>query len=366
MLSVLSVEIIVRNEIEFNNKRDVLFDHCREIRCDEFMNVSVALCTYNGVDYLELQLESILKQTRPPDEVIISDDCSDDGTVALAQDYAEQHPDTIQILKSETNLGVTKNFERAIEACEGDLIALADQDDYWHEDKLERQVDAYEQTGAELVCHDSYIVTDDNIKTNHATKTLWSSVRGGHEPLSATNPDLAMTELLKRNFVQGSTALLSSRFTEKILPIPECANHDYYVAVFAAILGGIYDMDARLMNYRQHSNQDVGVSRTIRERLSKEFSKELTDYEQSVCFWGDVLCKVEKMDCAIDVDYQKELNDDLKKRYQYSKHRKKMHDPSEKFPNQIISLYNNISGYVQYGHPVMSFMDLLKTIVEKE
>src|SRR6266550_1879624 len=96
------------------------------------------MCTYNGSLYLREQLDSIMRQTRLPDELVICDDCSVDETRQIIEDFASVAPFPVHLHVNEQNLGSTKNFEKAISLCEGDAIALADQDDVWNPFKLDR------------------------------------------------------------------------------------------------------------------------------------------------------------------------------------------------------------------------------------
>lgn len=101
------------------------------------MRLSVVLCTYNGARYLEQQLASIASQTRLPDEMIICDDRSSDGTVDILKNFALGARFPVQLYLNERNLGSTGNFEKAIGLSSGDIIFPCDQDDYWHPQKLE-------------------------------------------------------------------------------------------------------------------------------------------------------------------------------------------------------------------------------------
>ena len=92
------------------------------------MKVSIALCTYNGSEFLGEQLASFLTQTRLPDEIVVCDDCSLDSTVQILDDFAAHAPFPVRIYRNEKNLRSTKNFEQAIDLCEGDIILLADQE----------------------------------------------------------------------------------------------------------------------------------------------------------------------------------------------------------------------------------------------
>ncbi len=102
------------------------------------IELSVAMCTYNGAAFLPAQLQSIVTQTRLPDELVICDDRSSDDTVGIINAFAHTAPFPVRFEINETNLNSTKNFERAISQCRGRIIALSDQDDLWLSQKLER------------------------------------------------------------------------------------------------------------------------------------------------------------------------------------------------------------------------------------
>src|SRR5882724_11959920 len=93
--------------------------------------ISVAMCTYNGAGFLSEQLESIAAQTRLPDELVICDDRSTDESVEIVRNFARHTPFSVRLEMNEENLGSTKNFEKSIGLCQGEIIALADQDDVW-------------------------------------------------------------------------------------------------------------------------------------------------------------------------------------------------------------------------------------------
>ncbi len=102
--------------------------------------ISVAICTYNGEKYLSEQLASIAAQTRLPDEMVVCDDCSSDATPDLVEEFARSAPFPVRFFRNPINLRSTKNFEHAIALCDGDFIALCDQDDIWLPEKLARQL----------------------------------------------------------------------------------------------------------------------------------------------------------------------------------------------------------------------------------
>ena len=102
------------------------------------MKTSLVLSTYNGEKYIEEQLESLDRQTRKLDHVLILDDRSTDGTVAIIRNYIEKHGLTDWVIKvNEKNQGWMKNFWSGLRQSEGDIIFLCDQDDIWDYHKIE-------------------------------------------------------------------------------------------------------------------------------------------------------------------------------------------------------------------------------------
>ena len=107
------------------------------------MIISVALATFDGERFIADQLRSILTQSVAVDQIVIADDGSSDRTVETAQAILSRETCEVTVLSPVGKpIGVAKNFQRAIERCDGDVIALADQDDFWHTDKLESMLGA--------------------------------------------------------------------------------------------------------------------------------------------------------------------------------------------------------------------------------
>ena len=84
--------------------------------------VSIALGTYNGAKFLPEQLESISAQAALPEELVVSDDCSTDETVAIIREFARRAPFPVKLNVNQKNLGSTGNFAEAIALCTGDAI----------------------------------------------------------------------------------------------------------------------------------------------------------------------------------------------------------------------------------------------------
>jgi glycosyltransferase involved in cell wall biosynthesis len=107
------------------------------------MKVSVCVITYNQEAYIEACLQGIVSQELSHDyEIVIGDDFSTDGTLAICKKYAAEYPDRIKLISGTTNIGMTANGMRTFAACRGEYLAICEGDDYWIDPhKLQRQVD---------------------------------------------------------------------------------------------------------------------------------------------------------------------------------------------------------------------------------
>ena len=130
------------------------------------MKLSVALCTYNGELFLKQQLDSILQQELPVDEIVICDDGSTDNTINIIESYKQKYQYPRFICKQNIkNKGVRKNFEYAISLCSGDIIFLSDQDDIWLNQKTKDIVNFFnENPKVNLVFTDAILI--DNTSVN--------------------------------------------------------------------------------------------------------------------------------------------------------------------------------------------------------
>ena len=102
------------------------------------MKISVCIATYNGAEYVKKQLDSILSQLGPDDEVIVSDDSSIDNTVEIIESFKDKR---IIIFRNNTFASPIFNFENALKHAQGDVIFLADQDDLWVPEKVNRYLE---------------------------------------------------------------------------------------------------------------------------------------------------------------------------------------------------------------------------------
>lgn len=226
------------------------------------MKISVALCTYNGADFLDLQLKSILGQTLPVDEIIIVDDNSEDDTDKVLHEFREQCPQVIKLFKNEVQLGFIKNFEKAITLCRGNWIFLSDQDDIWEKDKVEKMI-AFASTrpAALLIYTDARLIDG---KNESLKKNLWEEIGYNQEEQEKWKKNgYAFRQLATgKNRITGATMMMSALLKEKAIPflqLPLGFFHDAYLALMAASENGLYFLNSPLISYRIHSNQQMGI-----------------------------------------------------------------------------------------------------------
>ena len=228
--------------------------------------VSVALCTHNGARYVREQVESILAQTYPVTQLVLSDDASTDDTVAIVEAALAGSGVDLVVLRNSPALGVVANFEQATAACTGDLIALSDQDDVWMPGKLERIVGELE-AGALLVHTDASLVDGDLVP-------LPASLLESLEATPAERRELvdgrSFDTFLRRNLVTGATAAFRRELLDSARPFPPSWVHDEWLAIIAAAVSRTLLIDERLIDYRQHGGNQIGASKpTLRYKLGK-------------------------------------------------------------------------------------------------
>lgn len=241
--------------------------------------ISIALCTYNGAKFLPEQLKSYLAQTRLPDELIVGDDGSTDETVALLKDFAKTAPFAVRLEINEKNLGSTKNFERTIALCTGDLIFLSDQDDVWHPQKVEKFSAEFEKSeNVGMVFSDAELVGENLESLKH---NLWDFSFPPADRRAARSGNL-FELLLKRNVVTGATMAFRASFKDDLMPIPiHIPNfiHDAWIALVIAAKGKIVFIEESYILYRQHSNQQLGINWKFKDKMPRR-----EKYAESIFF----------------------------------------------------------------------------------
>jgi glycosyltransferase involved in cell wall biosynthesis len=211
------------------------------------MKISVALCTYNGANFLREQLSSIVAQTRHPDELVVCDDGSADATVAIITEFASKAQFPVHFHSNVHNLGVAANFSKAVGLCSGDLVAFSDQDDVWLPHKLAR---------TEQMIHRSI----------NPASTLYCSrlqyVNASLVPFyfSPIPTSIGFQNAVVENIATGCSVAFGSEIQQRLMQASpsDMIMHDWWAYLIATAFGHIvYDTTPTVL-YRQHGGNITG------------------------------------------------------------------------------------------------------------
>ena len=222
------------------------------------MKISVAFIVYNGAQYMRTQLDSILAQTHKVDELIICDDASSDNTKEILKEYEKNNPDLFFVHYNKQNLGPTKNIEKAIQACTGELILLADQDDYWEANKVETIFKWFEQnpTMNGVFTNGSLMNSNEKLDNKYG---LWDVMSFPYKAIK-NGEDLKLYINTVENSVTGATLAIRNNlaFLKKPFPLIKHLVHDRWLAINLAETNSLGILDEKLIRYRIHSEQTIG------------------------------------------------------------------------------------------------------------
>ena len=246
--------------------------------------LSIALCTYNGSKFLREQLQSLANQTLQPFEVVVTDDCSTDETLSIVNEFYNRL--NIKVFVNESSLKVTKNFEKAVSLCSGDIILMCDQDDVWHQDKLEKISQYFQDNPTQLAVFSDADLVDE--KGNSLSKNFWSAVRFSEPQIQQFKDGKVVELLLAGNRTAGCMMAFRKELVQKIIPFPThipLMIHDNWITIVVAMLDSLGMIEEKLISYRQHSFQqigtrakEVGKTVTLKDRFSRPRNEKLAPF----------------------------------------------------------------------------------------
>lgn len=201
------------------------------------MKISIAMATCNGARYLDAQLQSLLGQTRLPDELVVCDDASEDETCRIIERFAASASFPVRLAVNPKRLGLVGNFDRALSMATGDLVFPGDQDDVWFPEKL-AVIAALAEEDAQHACfvNDAQL-TDGDLREAGATKMQRIREAG----------------LPPQSMVMGCCTAFRAALLHALLPIPEGQRaHDNWLVQMADLLEVTRRVDTPLQLYRRH------------------------------------------------------------------------------------------------------------------
>ncbi|MBQ9089418.1 MAG: glycosyltransferase [Lentisphaeria bacterium] len=215
--------------------------------------ISVALAAYCGEKFIAEQIESLVSQTTPPDEIIICDDSPDMETFKQIEKFINTGKN-IKYIHNNEQLGVCRNFEKAINHCSGEYIFLCDQDDVWLPEKVETltsALDAHpEYSGA--FCNSTAV--DENLinlgfslwEMRNFTPVMQAELANGN----------SLKVFLKRVTLSSHNIVFRRKYIDRIMPFPELGTFfpDTWIGLQLAVSGNWLAVDQELTRYRIHQN----------------------------------------------------------------------------------------------------------------
>ncbi|WP_250628514.1 glycosyltransferase family 2 protein [Pinirhizobacter soli] len=229
---------------------------------------SITVCTYNGAAHIAEQLDSLLAQSCLPEQIVIADDASTDGTATLVENFvprAQALGIAVEFIRHPVNVGFVANFSHALGHASGEVVFLCDQDDVWHLDKLATMLAAFGKRPELTLLHADARLVDDNLVDLGAS--LFQALRLTRGELDLVHAGRAFDVLIRRSAATGATLALRRELIDVALPVPEGWIHDEWLAMIASIVGVVDVLERPVIDYRQHGGNQIGARpRTLADR----------------------------------------------------------------------------------------------------
>ena len=233
-------------------------------------DVSIALATYNGEQYLAAQLDSLAQQTSPPAELVIVDDCSGDRTMQIVNAFTARAPFPVRVSRNPRRSGFRDSFMHAARLCTAELISFCDQDDIWEPDKLAAVVRCFDDADVLLAYHNAVLISATGKRTRH----LYPNSGARTYPPLSRHPWLVVPgflQVFRRELVDYSALYPQARDLHwPDLPMP----HDRWFVLLASVLGSIAVVGRPLARYRQHGGNAFAAYFDRRARFDQIFGAE--------------------------------------------------------------------------------------------
>ena len=321
------------------------------------LTASIALCTYNGEKYLQEQLDSLAKQTRLPDELVVCDDGSTDDTIEILQAFAKTSPFPVRIERNETNLGFVHNFEKCSHLCSGNIIFYCDQDDIWLQDKVEKFLSCFNNNPkVGIVLCDAQMI-DSNRKT---LKSRTSHALGNIQKLaSLAQKDSALfTCKISPSSWAGMSMAFRNNFKDLLYPFPEVIGHDAWTLQALGAISDIYLIPQPLVLYRIHGNNQLGdeVDTLLKQKRIAQNNKTIQMYRLNS---NSLSCVLERLDSMPKYVISNQTRTLYKEKARHSLIRYEIY--THKVNKWLYILRETINGnYFRFGRGILSIgMDIL-------
>lgn len=258
---------------------------------------SILLPVYNGGKYLKEFLMSLEHQTYRPLQIVIGDDCSNDDSLKICENWKKEHEKNdfqIILVRNIKNIGLTQNISKLAEYVEGDYIFLADQDDVWLKEKIERQMQYFESNPSCVVC------LCDRAVVNERLDIIKES---NYEYLGYTIKSMNFEQVIKHRSAYAANCMaIRNDHIDKVLNIPlNVVSHDTFIVMMAANYGTVDFLYEVLVLYRIHGKNISG-------NFQAQFSKNVFQ-----CFLNNLRIEKRAYNC---VKYDSQIiKDEMRSRF---------------------------------------------------
>lgn len=218
--------------------------------------ITVIMTAYNGKNYIEEQIQSILTGSFQDFSIRVFDDGSTDGTRELLERLSKEYPEKIVYTANPQNKGVIRNFTEGAYEADSPYIMFSDQDDVWLPDKLLKTLEHMKEQEKKNGGRTPVVVFTDTKVVDEKLKELAPSFHGVSH-LDPYKTDLA--HLLMENKLIGCTMMINQPLREKLSKVPEKARmHDWWIGLIGASMGVVSYLPEATLLYRQHEKNVVG------------------------------------------------------------------------------------------------------------
>lgn len=225
--------------------------------------VSVVLATFNGQRYLPEQLESLVSQTRLPDELVVVDDASDDRTAEILNEFKRTAPFPVEVILRPERVGTCEAFGEAMGRATGEILAICDQDDHWLPDKISVLTERMAQSPSAMLAFSDAVLIDADGK--FLSRSRWRVAGFGPSNCADMDRD-PFGQMIARQIVSGCTAAIRRELLPALLPFPSGLHpalgtmmYDRWISLVGTAAGSVLTVPERLVEYRIHPGQQIGI-----------------------------------------------------------------------------------------------------------
>lgn len=209
------------------------------------IKVSVAMITYNHENYIREAIEGVINQnTNFSYEILVGEDCSNDLTRSICEEYESKYPKLFKLIPKTENVGMNKNWSRTVANCSGKYIAICEGDDYWTDpNKLQTQFDIMESNS-------EYSFTFHSVSVKNEIKSI------NYNYPKPSKKILTFNDILKKHYVPTCSVFYRSEMFPKPDPdfLKHCLMGDLPAQLLLTSRGNAFFLDKKMATYRKNQN----------------------------------------------------------------------------------------------------------------